>query len=124
MPSLSGQAASQCCVGPNSPETVDAAPGDVIEFNFRARAHSVTQSSFGDLCAGIDSGFKAGLQVSAMDVGRAVLRQFVLPGAAVPFYFYRGGSTFCQQRTGFVFNAPKEGEQTFEKFQTAAVASL
>jgi len=106
-----------------NPETVDAAPGDVVEFNFRANAHTVTQSSFEYPCTAIDGGFKTGLQNNTMDIDRAILKEFVVPKGDKPLWFYCGAPTHCQQGMVFAINAPKEGERTFEKFQKAAMAS-
>lgn len=106
-----------------SPETVEAAAGDVVEFNFRANAHTVTQSSFENPCTGIDGGFKTGLQNNTMDVDRAILREFVVPKTDAPLWFYCGAPTHCQKGMVFAINAPTEGEGTFEKFQKAAMAS-
>jgi plastocyanin len=44
-----------------SPESIKAAVGDVVQFNFMQKNHTVTQSTFAEPCkkmqGGIDSGF-------------------------------------------------------------------
>lgn len=92
----------------------------MIEPYFRAKAHSVTQSSFENPCTGIDGGFKASLRVNTLDIDRTISKQFVLPMPPS-----RPNSTMTEQQgLVFAFNAPKDREQTFEGFQMAAVASL
>jgi len=43
------------------PSNVVAQPGDTVTFEFRQKNHTATQSTFGDPCKPLTSGFKSGL---------------------------------------------------------------
>jgi plastocyanin len=109
-----------------NPTSVTAAVGDIIHFEFRAKNHSVTQSTFASPCTlqstpsvGIDSGFQA-----------------VAPGAtAFPSWSITLNDTaplwfFCNQKipanhcqAGMVFAVNPTAEKSFDAFQAAAKAS-
>jgi plastocyanin len=109
-----------------SPTSVTVASGDTINFEFRAKNHTATQSTFANPCTlqttpatGVDSGF-----------------QFVAPGstsfptwsitvqnASAPLWF------FCAQtnpashcHAGMVFAVNPTAEKSFDAFQAAAKA--
>jgi plastocyanin len=101
------------------PETVDAKPGDVIEFNFRANAHTVTQSTFENPCTGIEGGFKTGLLSNLKDTDRKIIRKFVVPDTKKPLWFYCGAPNHCKKGMVFAINAGGK----FEQFKKKAMKS-
>ncbi|KAA8900322.1 hypothetical protein FN846DRAFT_959077 [Sphaerosporella brunnea] len=102
-----------------TPETVDANPGDVIEFNFRANAHTVTQSSFENPCKALDGGFKTGLQENPTDTDRKIIRTFTVPRTGKPLWFYCGAPGHCKKGMVFAINAGGK----FKEFQKKAMSS-
>lgn len=102
-----------------NPQTVHARAGDMVEFNFRANAHTVTQSSFEKPCEALKGGFKTGLQTNTKDIDRAILKQFKVADDKKPLWFYCGAPTHCQK--GMVFAINDGGR--FHEFQQRAMAS-
>jgi len=116
-------------VGPNgsntySPTSVNAAVGDTIAFQFQAKNHTVTQSTFVTPCQmmttpamGIDSGFMP------VPAGTTALPQwsFTISNASTPLWFYCRQTGHCQQ--GMVFAVNPTATKTFAAFQAAAMAS-
>jgi plastocyanin len=107
------------------PSEVDGAVvGDTVSFQFQAKNHSLTQSTFAAPCTklvgGADSGFMP------VQNGSATIPQFTfnITNATVPLWF------FCAQTTpvshcgsGMVFALNPTAAKTFSQFQTAAKAT-
>ncbi|KAF9567533.1 hypothetical protein CPC08DRAFT_703071 [Agrocybe pediades] len=109
-----------------NPSQLTAAAGDTISFQFQAKNHSVTQSTFTDPCTpvpgGADSGF---VNVPA---GSTSLPQWSITvnNASAPLWF------FCKQvppapalphcQSGMVFAVNPTPAKTFDMFQAAAKA--
>jgi len=102
-----------------TPPTINAQPGDTIEFMFHPKNHSATQSSFASPCltklGGVDTGFKP---VSA--------NATVSPNVTItvndtnPLWFYCMQSNHCEKGMVFAVNPP--ANETFAAFQAAAEA--
>ncbi|KLO10557.1 hypothetical protein SCHPADRAFT_878002 [Schizopora paradoxa] len=103
-----------------NPSSVTAAEGDVIAFQFVAKNHSVTQSTFAAPCtkSGVDSGF---FPVSA---NATVVPQwsFTLNNASAPLWFYCAQTGHCGQ--GMVFAVNPTAAKSFDAFQAAANATV
>lgn len=111
-----------------TPPQVTAAVGDNVIFEFRAKNHTVTQSSFKDPCTrltlpdgslGVDSGFQA------VAAGATTFPQWsvTVDNATAPVWFY------CAQKTpanhcnaGMVFAINPTADKTFDAFLAAAKA--
>lgn len=100
------------------PENIYAKAGDIVEFNFLAANHTVTQSSFDDPCNGIVDGFKTGVQSNPNNLKGQIIKQFEVKDD-VPAWFYCGVATHCQKGMVFAIN-PGEG---FTAFKDRAIAS-
>ncbi|TFL02923.1 Cupredoxin [Pterulicium gracile] len=104
-----------------TPNNVIAAPGDIINFVFVAKNHSVTQSTFAAPCTykpeGIDSGF---LAASDATEGNALSYSFRISDAE-PLWFYCKFGPHCS--AGMVFAVNPSAEQTMETYLAAALAS-
>ncbi|KAJ7625319.1 Cupredoxin [Mycena polygramma] len=125
--SVAAAADIQVQVGANgttyTPNSVTAAQGDNIVFQFVAGNHSVTQSSFAAPCtylspSGVDSGF----QLVAAGATQVPQWSFTVNNASAPLWFFCAQTTHCQKGMVFSVNAPTTGK-TFASFQTAAMAT-
>ncbi|KAJ7132930.1 Cupredoxin [Mycena filopes] len=108
------------------PPSITAAQGDVIVFQFLAKNHSVTQSTFATPCAimttpmaGIDSGFQF------VDANATQIPQysFTVNNATSPLWFYCAQTnpvSHCSKGMVFAVNPPATGK-TFSAFQAAAM---
>ncbi|KAJ7134882.1 hypothetical protein C8R44DRAFT_771718 [Mycena epipterygia] len=110
------------------PTTVTAAVGDEIAFQFLAKNHSVTQSTFANPCAimttpsaGIDSGFQA-VSANATQIPQY---SFTVNNASSPLWFFCAQTnpvSHCSKGMVFAVNAPTTGK-TFSAFQAAAMGN-
>jgi plastocyanin len=110
-----------------NPTSVTAAQGDVVAFEFRAKNHSVTQSTFAEPCKiqstpqpGVNSGFQA----VKPDTTAFSQWSFTVDNATAPLWFYCAQKTpvnHCQM--GMVFAVNPTPEKTYEMFLANAKAS-
>jgi hypothetical protein len=110
-----------------NPTSVNVNAGDTINFEFRAKNHSVTQSTFANPCTlqttpapGIDSGF----QPVAPGATTFPTWSITIQNTTAPLWF------FCAQTTpanhchaGMVFAVNPTAEKSFDAFQAAAKAA-
>ncbi|KAF8077673.1 hypothetical protein FPV67DRAFT_1443283 [Lyophyllum atratum] len=109
-----------------TPPSVTAASGDTINFEFRAKNHSVTQSTFANPCAlmttpktGVDSGFQA------VEAGATSFPQWsiTIDDPTTPLWFFCAQTVplnHCQSGMVFAVNAPPD--KTFDAYQAKAKA--
>ncbi|KAJ7689155.1 hypothetical protein B0H17DRAFT_643098 [Mycena rosella] len=107
------------------PTNVVAAVGDTVAFEFLAKNHTVTQSTFAAPCtkmttpvAGIDSGF----QLVAANATQIPEWSFTVNNASSPIWLFCAQVGHCGKGMVFSVNAPATGK-TFEAFQAAAMAT-
>jgi len=111
-----------------SPSSVNLQSGDTVNFEFRSKNHSVTQSSFAQPCArlttaagpGVDSGFQS------VAPGSTAFPQWniTIDNATAPLWFYcaqTNPANHCQ--AGMVFAINPTADKSFNAFQAAAKAS-
>ncbi|KAH6918700.1 hypothetical protein BKA70DRAFT_1366851 [Coprinopsis sp. MPI-PUGE-AT-0042] len=102
-----------------TPSNIKANRGDKVVFEFAAKNHTVTQSSFSDPCSPIagGTGFDSGYQ--AVTAGLARPKYEITINGTEPVWAY------CAQGAGMVFavNAPDSGERTFSAFEALAKSS-
>lgn len=99
------------------PDRVDAAVGDVINFNFRAAAHSVTQSTFDTPCTRLEGGFDSDLIPNPNNLdGDEFTRQFTVETADKPLWFYckQQNANHCGQGMVFGINPGDKMDQFIE----------
>jgi len=110
-----------------TPPSITAASGDTINFEFRAKNHSVTQSTFANPCqlqttpkTGIDSGFQA-VPANATNFPSWSI---TVDDPTTPLWF------FCAQtvpanhcNTGMVFAVNAPPDKSFDAYQANAKAS-
>jgi plastocyanin len=107
-----------------NPSSAQAKNGDVVAFEFRAKNHSVTQSTFANPCAimttpnaGIDSGFQA------VAAGATSFPQwsFTVQNETAPLWFFCAQPNHCKQ--GMVFALNPTADKTFDKYLENAKAA-
>ncbi|KAH9833018.1 Cupredoxin [Rhodofomes roseus] len=106
-----------------SPPSVNATVGDTIMFEFMAKNHTVTQSTFADPCSlmtlangstGVDSGF---MPVAANSTSFPTF-SFTIQNASAPLWFYCKQTGHCAK--GMVFAINPTAAKSFSAFQAAA----
>jgi hypothetical protein len=105
-----------------TPNQVQANVGDIVQFEFRAKNHSVTQSSFAEPCTrqfntvtqqpGIYSGF---FTVSATD-GLFPAFQVEIKQSNAPIWMFCNQAQHCKGGMVFAINAPQTGDKTFDNW--------
>lgn len=103
------------------PSSVIAKAGDVVEFQFMAKNHTVTQSTFDKPCdvkaEGVDSGHQL------VPAGTTVFPAWsiTVQNASAPLWFFCNQPPHCAR--GMVFAINPTAEKTFDKFKANAAAS-
>lgn len=98
--------------------------GDVVNFQFVSKNHSVTQSTFADPCtaAGVSSGFQ---NVSDPTGSSFPTWSITIENTTAPLWFFcaqvTANSTHCQQ--GMVFAINPTAQKSFTLFQQMAMAT-
>jgi plastocyanin len=106
------------------PTSVTAAEGDVVQFEFVAKNHTVTQSTFAVPCEkmttpteGVDSGYVP----VANGTTAFPTWSFTVNNASAPLWFYCAQTGHCAK--GMVFAINPTANKSFAAFQAAAMAS-
>jgi plastocyanin len=95
------------------PEKIQAAPGSMVQFQFWAGNHTVTQSSFGSPCTPMTQtsngtaavGIKSGFQpVAASERTGQIPTYSVMINDTSPLWFYCGQGAHCQGGMAMVIN--------------------
>jgi plastocyanin len=104
------------------PQTVVAAKGDIVSFEFRGGNHTVTQSSFANPCAwqfntatqknGFNSGFIP-FDLASKQVGVYSLE---VADPNTPIWFFCGRPPHCKMGMYGAINPPTTGNKTFAAF--------
>jgi plastocyanin len=102
-----------------TPSNVKANPGDKIVFEFIAKNHTVTQSSFESPCSPLaQSGFDSGYQFIA--AGSSPSRYEITVNDTRPIWAYCAQGTHCSSGMVFAVNPAETGERTFTAFENLA----
>jgi plastocyanin len=104
------------------PEALYAEVGDTVKFTFQQKNHTVTQTSFGNVCKPLEYGADSGFQpVGADQVADFPTWEYtVTTTEAVWFYCKQQGH--CGKGMVFSVNCPATGERSFDNFKKAALA--
>jgi plastocyanin len=104
-----------------NPPSVTAAVGDIIEFEFKTKNHSVSQSTFAQPCqfksGGVDSGFRA----TAADATSFAKWSFEVKTTEALWFFCAqlAPADHCQK--GMVFAINPTADKSFEAYKAAAI---
>ncbi|KAF5350040.1 hypothetical protein D9756_009208 [Leucocoprinus leucothites] len=108
-----------------NPPFVNASPGDMINFIFNPKNHTVTQSSFDQPCTPLVGGLDSGFVPVAPETVDLPTWQVQVPSSDEPLWFHckQPVGNHCGQGMVFAINPPAQGN-TFEAFQASARATL
>lgn len=120
--------------GPNGslafyPSNVQAAPGDLVQFQFHPKNHSVVQSTFDNPCVPIQNiqanktdAFYSGFMPTNASLGATsnVLTYTIRVKDAKPVWFYCSQGRHCQNGMVGAINAPASGNRTMQSFVALA----
>ncbi|KAF2868964.1 Cupredoxin [Massariosphaeria phaeospora] len=107
------------------PQNVVAEPGDVIEFHFLPKNHTVTQSSFDAPCEPLEHGVFSGFNFRT-DAGEApnVFTFTVLNKEPFWYYCSQTNGDHCQKGMAGVINQNFDGEKTLAAYKEKAKTAV
>jgi plastocyanin len=113
------------------PEVLEAKTGELVQFHFYPKNHSIAQSSFADPCMPISesesgngtTGFFSGFM--PVEADSALMPTFTIPITdEKPIWYYCATGPHCQSGMVGVINPPKNNaERTIEKYREAAAGT-
>ncbi|KAF1844285.1 Cupredoxin [Cucurbitaria berberidis CBS 394.84] len=123
--------------GPNGslafyPNSIKAAPGDLVQFQFHPKNHSVVQSTFDNPCVPIQNiqanktdAFFSGFMPSNASTAAAskALTYTIRVTDTKPVWFYCSQGKHCQAGMVGAINAPASGNRTMQAFIGLAAAA-
>ncbi|KAI9715974.1 MAG: hypothetical protein M1812_005608 [Candelaria pacifica] len=104
-----------------APETIIAAVGDMVQFNFMSTNHTVTQSAFAKPCVKMDGGIDSNFLSNANNAVNPAPSFVFQVTAMTPVWFY------CKQKTGthcgkgMVFSINPTANKTHDQFKQMAM---
>jgi len=107
-----------------NPNTINATPGDMVQFIFNPKNHSVVQSTFANPCVpmpasnGVLPFFSGYMPVSQNDAMQPTFT--VLVNDTKPIWFYCSQAKHCELGMVGVINPPTTGANTLEAFKANA----
>jgi len=105
------------------PPHLDAAPRDVVQFEFHQKNHSVVQSTFADPCRKMDGGFASGLQPVADSLTSDFPTFSITINGTEPIWAYCSQKTpvsHCGSGMVFAVNPVESSARNFSAFQDLA----
>ncbi|KAF2466367.1 uncharacterized protein BDR25DRAFT_345585 [Lindgomyces ingoldianus] len=115
-----------------SPSNVVAEPGDLVQFQFNAKNHSVIQSTFDQPCIPIQNvmanktdAFYSGFMPTTRTIAdnKNVLTYTVRVMNKTPMWYYCGQAKHCQAGMVGSINAATSGNKTIEAFKALAASA-
>ncbi|RDW95364.1 hypothetical protein BP5796_01127 [Coleophoma crateriformis] len=105
-----------------TPNTLTAAVGSMVQFEFYPPSHSVAQSSFENPCAPLNSSafFSGGFTTTGNGPNATTFT--ITINDTSPIWFYCGFPTHCETGMAGVINPPSNTSQTLAMYQAAAAA--
>jgi len=103
-----------------TPDNFTAPVGQVIEFLFYPKTHSVAQAAFATPCEPLanNTGFFSGGFTTASGTNADVFT--ITVNDTKPIWFYCGYPTHCEAGMVGVINPPADGSKTIDEFKAAA----
>lgn len=103
-----------------TPDSVQAAPGDMIQFNFMSKNHTVTQSSFGEPCVAMQGGVDSGFMPNADNTVNPPPMMMFQVMSTDPVWMYCRQMGHCGK--GMVFSVNPTADKSQAAFKAAAMA--
>ncbi|KAF8584491.1 hypothetical protein K439DRAFT_1653201 [Ramaria rubella] len=129
---VSAHQVHQVVVGSNTgaltftPEAIFANPGDVVNFQFQQKNHSVVRSSFANPCGPAADGFNSGYMPVAPDKTSDFPEYNITVNDTSPIWVYcsqKAPVSHCHQGMVFAVNCGATGSaNSFDAFKAAAIA--
>ncbi|KAI0371684.1 hypothetical protein BV20DRAFT_156252 [Pilatotrama ljubarskyi] len=110
-----------------SPNTITANNGDIIQFQFLSKNHTVTQSTFAAPCSnitdanGVVTGVDSGYQFVPSNSTSFPVWSITVNNASTPLWFYCRQATHCQN--GMVFAVNPTQDKSYDAFVANAAKS-
>ncbi|KAL1989665.1 hypothetical protein VTN49DRAFT_6862 [Thermomyces lanuginosus] len=111
-----------------SPENVKADVGDIVQFQFYPKNHSVVQSTFDNPCLPISetkpdaAGFHSGYMPVAEDAAELPVFS-IRVNDTKPIWAYCSQGQHCENGMVFAINAAETGEKSFTNFKSLAMGA-
>jgi len=109
-----------------SPSSIQAAPRDIVSFQFKSKNHTITQSSFADPCRKLEFtstsgqvGFDSGFMAVAADASAFPTFNITVNDTA-PIWTYCRQANHCGNGMVFAINAVESGNKSFSAYQALA----
>jgi len=103
-----------------TPETIQAAVGDMVIFTFMNANHTVTQSAFDAPCVKLPEGMDSGFMPNANNTVSPAPQMAMQVTVATPIWFYCRQKAHCGK--GMTFSINPTAEKSHAMFQQMAVA--
>ncbi|KAF2641893.1 hypothetical protein P280DRAFT_489265 [Massarina eburnea CBS 473.64] len=115
-----------------SPDNVKAAVGDLVQFQFNPKNHSVVQSSFDQPCVPIQNVmknmttafFSGYMPTNASAAAKQTLTYTIRVMDAKPVWFYCSQAKHCQGGMVGAINAAETGNKTMSAFKSLAAKAI
>jgi len=101
-----------------TPNTVNANVGDIVQFTFKQKNHTITQSTFATPCSPMEGGFDSGFTPVAANETKFPLAQLTVTDTN-PIWIYCRQTGHCQQGMVMAINPGTK----FPAFQAAATGN-
>ncbi|KAJ9247496.1 hypothetical protein C8Q69DRAFT_441521 [Paecilomyces variotii] len=103
-----------------TPDTIQAAPGDMVQFNFMSKNHTVTQSSFSEPCVAMEGGVDSGFMPNADNTVSPPPMMMFQVTSTEPVWMYCRQTGHCGK--GMVFSINPTADKSQAAFQAAAMS--
>ncbi|THV54154.1 hypothetical protein BGAL_0033g00260 [Botrytis galanthina] len=101
-----------------TPQEITAKPGDMVEFQFHERNHTVTQSAFDSPCQPMTNAINSGFIPAAAN--QSMITTFTMTvNSTAPMFMYCAQGKHCQAGMVLTINA-SNGTQNFGTYKAAA----
>ncbi|KAL0577881.1 hypothetical protein V5O48_004117 [Marasmius crinis-equi] len=104
-----------------SPSSLTAAMGDTIEFQFKSKNHSVSQSTFTDPCQFKSGGVDSGFQVTPPNATEFASWSFQVNTTEPLWFFCAQTAPAVHCKAGMVFALNATPDKSFDAFKNAAM---
>lgn len=102
------------------PSTVTAKQGDIINFKFMSKNHTVTQSTFTSPCVAKPQGVDSGFQFIQAGASGSATWSITINNDTAPLWFFCNQGPHC--KAGMVFSVNPTAEKTMDAFKASAAA--
>ncbi|USP76471.1 hypothetical protein yc1106_03745 [Curvularia clavata] len=104
-----------------TPDTIKAAVGDMVVFEFMQKNHTVTQSTFADPCTKMEGGMDSGFMPNPDGKPGVTWNMTVATTEPLWFYCKQKNGIHCGKGMVFSINPSETGDKTMADFKTLAI---